>query len=236
MFKKLLFDIKNIDYIAIFFVVSIITIVISTVQSIKRKNAIYLIVNIIIILSNFAINTIQIGVIYRTNTSWSIVIAFMILYIIVYFRKKEIIKNLIIIFTTFIIIYNSRTLTFAFYNDIVKYEREKNIAYDIANTIIRTCENPYKPIVYIPYEMGNIQGNAINLDNGWSVIGWGITAFGEIGVETTKFINALGYDFTIATNQEWEDGYNEFIKVKDNYKEDFIIELEKYIIVKVVYE
>lgn len=236
VFKKLLFDIKNIDYIAIFFVVSIITIVISTVQSIKRKNAIYLIVNIIIILSNFAINTIQIGVIYRTNTSWSIVIAFMILYIIVYFRKKEIIKNLIIIFTTFIIIYNSRTLTFAFYNDIVKYEREKNIAYDIANTIIRTCENPYKPIVYIPYEMGNIQGNAINLDNGWSVIGWGITAFGEIGVETTKFINALGYDFTIATNQEWEDGYNEFIKVKDNYKEDFIIELEKYIIVKVVYE
>lgn len=234
--QKLQMDINQIYYIGLFFILSMITLIISAIQSIGKKIFSYIFINIIIILSNFIINFIQINVIYRTNTSWSLTIAFMVLYILIYFKEKEIIKNTIIIFISIILLYNSKTLTFAFYNDIIKYEREKNIAYDIANTIVRTCEDPYKPLVYIPCNIGTLQGNSINMDNGWPVIAWGFNAFGERGTEITKFINAHGYNFRIATNQEWEDGYNEFKKIEDNYKDNYIVELEDYIIVKIIYE
>ena len=126
--------------------------------------------------------------------------------------------------------------TSEFYNDYIRYEREKNIAFDIANTIIRTCDNPKKPIVYVLINNGDIQGNSINVDNGWSVINWGTNAFGEYGTETTKFINSFGYNLTTATNDEVEAGIEEYKKISEKHKKDFLIELDDCIIVKLVYE
>jgi len=232
----LIYDIKNVGYIGLFFIVSLVTLLISLIKSIKNKNYSYIILNVIIILTNFSMIFIQTRVLYRTNTSWPMLLAFGILYIILYFRKDNVIENIIITISSFIILFNSMQLTLAFYNDYLRYKREKNIAYDIANTIMRTCEDRKKPLIFIQYDGEGIQGNSINVDNGWSIINWGVSAFGEYGTETVKFINSLGYNFICATNEEYEEGYNEFIKFQDKYKKDFIIEMDKYIIVKVIYE
>lgn len=229
-------DIKNLDYIGLFFIISVITLIISAIQSVKEKNIIYIITSTCIFLANFAINVMQISIIYRIDISWSITIAFMVLYILISIKKYDTIKDIFIVFISIIILYNSKTLNLLFYNEHVRYEREKNIAYDIANTIIRTCDDLTKPLVYIPYNIGDVQGNSINTDNGWSVISWGMFSFGSRGAEITKFINSLGYNFEIATNEEWEEGKTEFEKIENNYEKDFIIELDKYIIVKVIYE
>lgn len=229
-------DIKSLYYILVFFIVGVIAILKSIRQSIKEKNIMYSILIILIFIVNFAINIIQIRVLYRTSASWSITIAFMTLYILISIKNNDYMRKVIILIISFIILCNSKTLTQLFYNEHVRFEREKNIAYDIANTILRTCENPNKPLIFVPYNIGEIQGNSINIDNGWSVIGWGIWAFGENGTETVKFINSLGYNFNYAEEDEYKEGYEEFLEIKDNHKKDFIIELDKYIIVKVIYE
>ena len=57
-----------------------------------------------------------------------------------------------------------------------------------------------------------------------------------IGAILSVSINSLGYNFNCATNEQYEEGYNEFVKIKDNYKKEFVIEMDKYIIVKVMHE
>ena len=192
-------EVSKLYYIAIFFVIAIISISTSIIQSIKNKNLNYIVLVLFAIIANFAINVIQIRVLYRTSTSWSITIAFMLLYLLIYYRKCEFVKNILIFTSIFTILYNTKTLTYFFYNENVRYERERQIAYDIANTIIRTCDKHNKPLVFVPYENVEVQVNSINYDNGWPVIGWGLWAFGEPGTETTKFINSLGYNFNCAT-------------------------------------
>lgn len=232
----LLRKMKSINYISMFFIISIISLIISIVKSIKEKNAKYIILNVFIILVNFSMMAIQLRILYRTCTSWAIAIAFMSLYILCYSSKKNYINTILISIFCMMVLYNSKTLTSEFYNDYIRYEREKNIAFDIANTIIRTCDNPKKPIVYVLINNGDIQGNSINVDNGWSVINWGTNAFGEYGTETTKFINSFGYNLTTATNDEVEAGIEEYKKISEKHKKDFLIELDDCIIVKLVYE
>lgn len=229
-------EVSNLCYIALFFITAIISVAISIVQSIKKKSLSYVILVSLAIMANFAINVIQIRVLYRTSTSWGIAIAFMLLYLLIYFRKLEFIRVILSLGIGFIILCNTRILTYLFYNEHIRYEREKNIAYDIANTIVRTCSDYNKPLIFVPYNEVNVQGNSINYDNGWPVIGWGLWAFGEPGMETIKFINSLGYNFNCATNEERQEGYKEFLKVEAEHKENFVIELDKYIIVKVVNE
>lgn len=229
-------DTGKLFYITVFFIAAIIAILISIIQSIKKKNIAYTCLITLMILANFVLNFIQIRVLYRTSISWPISIAFMVLYILICFRKNRITPNVLIVVIGFIILYNTKTLTYLFYNENVRYEREKYIAHDIANTIIKTCENPDKPLIFVAYNIGDLQGNSINLDNGWSTIGWGVWAFNEPGMETIKFINSLGYNLKCASSEEYKEGIKEFLEIKDEHKKDFVIELDKYIIIKVVNE
>ena len=89
-----------------------------------------------------------------------------------------------------------------FYNDYKKYQKEAFYAYSIATNIIEKCEDSTKPIVYYYDVKDGVHQNRVNQDNGWSLIDWSTWAFEEPGSEMTKFINSLGYNFTISTNEQ----------------------------------
>ena len=70
-----------------------------------------------------------------------------------------------------------------------------------------------------------------NYDNGYSVFLWGLNAFEKKGEEITKFINYFGYEFLIATQEQYEDATEQYNELTDEEKKNNIVELENYIIV-----
>ena len=123
-----------------------------------------------------------------------------------------------------------------FYNDYIRYQREEHYLYEIANDIIDKCENTAKPIVYQYNLHDGRHQNRINEDNGWSLINWSKKAFDSSGDEVTKFINALGYNFTLATEVEKTKFQEDYKNNKINYlANEKIYEMDEYILVIIDY-
>ena len=184
-----------------------------------------------IIGANFIINILQARILYRVDTSCCVAIAFFATFILINISEKTANKILCILFSA-IVLFQTKTMNQCFYNDYVRYKKEANYMYSIANEIIEKCEDTSKPIVYIFKEHNGIHQNRINEDNGWSIINWGKGAFNEPGTEVTKFMNSLGYNFTTSTNEQVE----ELMESKDLLQEnERIQETEKYIVVKIDY-
>lgn len=229
--NKFIVDIKNTSYIRNFFLLGLITLGITIYKAIKEKKYSLIFYIIVIIGSNFFICLIQDRVLYRVNTSWSIAIAFFAFYILASTNKEKVNKLLCFIFTAIIII-QSKTINQCFYNDYVRYTREADYINSIAIRIIEECEDTTKPIVYLYEPHEGIHQKRINSDNGWSVIDWGTWAFDEPGSEITKFMNSLGYNFTISTNEQTTEVFKNIEKLeKEDNKIKKIQETEKYIVV-----
>ena len=189
----------------------------------------------VIVISNFLINILQIRVLYRIDTSLSLSIAFLTLYILS-FVKEEGLNRILAVLFCIIIFFQTKSMNQAFYNDYVRYQKEASYGYYLANQIISECEDTKKPLVWIYKEHDGTHQNRMNEDNGWSLISWSSWAFNAPGTEMTKFINSLGYNFTTATAEqikEAKSNINNFsLEVNNNKK---IYETDKYIIVIVDY-
>ena len=186
---------------------------------------------IAIIFSNFIINLLQIKILYRVDTSWCIAIAFLTALLLTTIKDKKLNKILCVLFFI-IVLFQTKQMNQYFYNDYIRYKKEENYAYSIANEIINKCNDTTKPVVYL-YKTGNgTHQNQINQDNGWSLINWSSWAFNEPGVEFTKFINSLGYNFTVANVSQVEEVKSKVEKSEIRLIEDKnIYETDKYIIV-----
>ena len=218
-----------------FIVVSIIAIIVNIVIALKKDKISNIYIMLIIIFSNFILFIIQGQLLCREYMSWSVTVAFLTTFIYITLSNKEHLKLFINIVVTIFILQQTRQLNQYFYNDYVRYNQEKALSYEIANEILEKCDNAQKPLVYImKMHEGSMKKVYANTDNGTLVYTWGYTAFGEKGTEITKFINSLGYNFTIATDEEYKDAIDE-VKKEDNLSEERIIEKEKYIIVKLDY-
>ena len=227
---KICNDFINLSFVRDFVILAIIAFIIVIIKAISEKKYMLIFCMIGIVFSNFIINILQIKILYRVDTSWSIAIAFFTTLLLITINDKKLNDILSLLFCI-IILFQTKQMNQYFYNDYMRYKKEANYAYNIANEIITTCEDTTKPIVYIYQIHKGVHQNQINQDNGWSLINWSSWAFNEPGSELTKFINSLGYKFTVATNeqiQEVKNGIeNSEIKMGDNK----IYETDKYIIV-----
>lgn len=228
---KIANDFINTNYIRNFFILGIFALIFAICKAIKEKKYSLIFFMLGIIGANFIINILQARILYRVDTSCCVAIAFFATFILINISEKTANKILCILFSA-IVLFQTKTMNQCFYNDYVRYKKEANYMYSIANEIIEKCEDTSKPIVYIFKEHNGIHQNRINEDNGWSIINWGKGAFNEPGTEVTKFMNSLGYNFTTSTNEQVE----ELMESKDLLQEnERIQETEKYIVVKIDY-
>ena len=83
-------------------------------------------------------------------------------------------------------------------------------------------------IMGTPYKgMGNYGAQS----NSLSVLWWGKKAFNDNGREFIKFLNSLGYDFKVPTDEEYEKGKIEAEKMGNYPKDGSIKELEDCIVI-----
>lgn len=231
-FLLLLFNnIQNTPYVRNFFILFIITFILSIINSFKNKNIYLVPILLVILVSCFIINILQAYLILRINTCWIIAIAFFTTYLLSNINKETL--NLIISAILIIMIfYHTRTMNQLFYNDYTRYEKEANYAYSIAYEIIKTCTDTSKPIVYHYTELNGIHQSQINEVNGKSVFNWGAYGFEIPGMEITKFINSLGFNFNIGNKELFDkvqtDIKNNNIIIEKNKQ---IYETDNYILV-----
>lgn len=232
---KIVEDFKNLQYIRNFVILAFISLAITIIKGVKEKRFILIPIMLVIILSNFIINLLQIRVLYRIDTSWSFSIAFFSILIIMNIDDKTI-NNMVSIIFCIIVLFQTKQMNQAFYNDYVRYQKDANYGYYLANRIIDKCSDTSKPLVYLYQKHDGIHQNRINIDNGWSIFDWGVGAFGEPGAEITKFINSLGYNFKTATNEQTDEAINDLYSSRfEINSNDKIYETDKYIIVVINY-
>lgn len=211
---------------------------VSAVIAVKKNKLLYLFIYIGIIIANILINILQLKFLLRINTSWSVTIAFIILYLLVIARKNRYIYYFMIGLSLIILMYQTQKINNNFYKEYVEYEKEKSIAFDIAKKINENVKDKTKPIFYL-YEdyikNYNFKLEELEVGQGETIIYWSSYAFSEPGVEMTKFINSLGYNFNERQIkiEEYKESLKEYYALDDKTKEQEIVETDKYIYVKI---
>lgn len=223
---------RNTKYfsVLVFNITSGIGLAISILQSDKKKNWIILVIFIAMFLSNFAISMLQLdSVLYRTCTSWGLFVAVIVLMVYKYLSEYKITKILACVVISILVLQQSKTLNQLFYNDYKRYQKDLSIA----NELIYDLEKDYdisKPLVIMgtPYKgMGGYGAQS----NSLSVLWWGKKAFNDNGREFIKFLNSLGYDFNVPTDEEYEKGKAESKNMSNYPKDGSIKELDDCIVI-----
>lgn len=218
--------------VAIFVVVSAITIIIEIIKGIKKKQIFKILIILCIILTNFILIFTQAKIMFRTQFSWILTIAFEVYIIYKTLNNIKYTKYIVNIVVILMILMQSRELSQLFYNDYKRYEKDKVVANEIAIDLERETNYKEKYIVYYADDKERKTIFSIGQDNGTSIISWGVVAFDELATETTDFINSLGYEFLYPTrNMSLEELKEVYENLDDKTKEKNVIELEDYIIV-----
>ena len=217
----------------IFVIVSILAISATLVKGIKEKQISKILIVIAMILTNFILIFMQANIFFRMQFSWVLTIAFEVylIYDAVCKSKIKWSKYIVSAMIILLIIVQSRQLNQLFYNDYKRYEHEKVLANEIAIDLVR--ETNYKE-KYIVYYANDIYRNTIfKLDeDDRSIIAWGAYAFDELAIETTDFINSLGYNFLYPNSEmDLKQLKQVYEGLPDEMKNENIIELDEYIIV-----
>lgn len=223
---------RNTKYfpVLIFDTFSGIGLAISILQSDKKKNWMILIIFIAMFLSNFAISMLQLdSVLYRTCTSWGLFVAVIVMVAYRFLSEYKITQILAIIVISILVLQQTKTLNQLFYNDYMRYQKDLHIAYELIYDLEKDYDTS-KPLVIMgtPYKG---RGDYGAQSNSLSVLWWGKKAFNDNGREFIKFLNSLGYDFKVPTDEEYEKGKIEAEKMGNYPKAGSIKELEDCIVI-----
>ena len=224
--------IKNIKYypVLIFDIVSVIGLAIGILQSDKKKNWMILVIFIAMFLSNFGISILQLdSVMYRTCASWGLFTAAIVMVAYRFLSEYKITQILAIIVISILVLQQTKTLNQLFYNDYMRYQKDLHIAYELIYDLEKDYDTS-KPLVIMgtPYKgIGKYGAQS----NSLSVLWWGKKAFNDNGREFIKFLNSLGYDFKVPTDEEYEKGKIEAEKMGNYPKDGSIKELEDCIVI-----
>ena len=191
---------------------------------IKKKNVIRFLSVMMIIISNLLLIILQGLVLYRTELSFVITIAFAWLYLFQMAFVTKYFRNIFIILTILFTLFQTQVISKMFYTEYKKFEQEKNIATNIGFDVMKNFDYKNKPLLYTGVDNES--------DNGF-VLKFGIYAFNEVGVETTKFINNFGFNFKYVepTKSKIKEALNELDTLTEEQKENNIVETDKFIII-----
>lgn len=230
--------VKILRYIKKYIYLIFLGLAVSTVKAVKKDKLLYIYIYIGIIFANILINLVQLEFLLRINTSWAITIAFMIMYLLIVAERKKYTYVLAVILSLLVLLNQTQRLNNNFYNEYVEYEKIQIKAFNIAEEITRSVENYTKPIIYIYNDY--IKNYKLKIEEreigqGENLIYWSSYAFYEPGVEMTKFINSLGYNFNEKpiNIEEYKESIKKYYSLGDKIKEQEIIETDEYIYVKI---
>ena len=228
LYFKIIYDIKNYYPVKVFVTTSLIVLILEILKSCKTKKNGRLLAISFMIFSNLILIIMQVKILYRTQFSWILTTAFLILYLYKIVRNKKVLKYIVDVIIVLLIIYQTRNLNQIFYKDYKRFEKDKNIANEIIMDIVKETDYKDKPIAYIN-SLGSVEqsGN----DDIKSIMTWGFDAFHEKGIEITKFINNMGYDFLTISNEKYEEALKQYKLLDAETKNKCVIELNDYIIV-----
>ena len=216
--------------VLVFDISVIIGFLIGIVQTYKKQNYMIMLLYVCMILSNFAISIIQLNrVMFRTCTSWGLFVAVIVIILYNYLKEKKMTRIISYVFITILILQQTKYLNQFFYNDYIRYQKDLHVAYELIDRL-EEGYNISKPLVITGMPEKSI-GEYGNQSNGLSILWWGKKAFEGTGSEYIKFLNSLGYDFKIPTEEQYKKGNEEAKNMNTYPKEGAIKELEECIVI-----
>lgn len=228
-----IFDaVKNVIYLPVLVldITAIIGFLIGIIQTYKKQNYMIILLYVCMVLSNFAISILQLNmVMYRTCTSWGLFVALIVMILYNYLKKNEITKIISSVFIVILILQQTKYLNQLFYNDYIRYQKDLHVAYELIDRL-EEGYNISKPLV-ITGKPDKGVGDFGTQSNGLSILWWGKKAFEGTGSEYIKFLNSLGYDFKMPTEEQYKKGNEEAKNMNTYPKEDSIKELEECIVI-----
>ena len=172
----------------------------AAIKSFVRKNYWLLLFAGLLILSIFSLSIVQgIASPYRVCQTFALFIAFVA--IVIYDQTPNKVKPLILLGVIYLITIQTYDLTKWFYNDSLRYQEDRVVMINVAETIKRDFDAT-KPVVF----MGKyIQSPLIrhNQTNGGSFINWGQGSFGGPGEQLLTFLDMNGEHLVRPTKDQY---------------------------------
>lgn len=152
---------------------------------IKEKNCTKLFLILGVILSSFILIALKGTIMYRVQFSWTIMVAFICMYIFLEVNKTKILKYIASLILIWIIIIQTNNLNDFFYNDYKRYELEKEVSHEIARDI-KNCKNYKNKTIFYMADGKNKNPFIDFIDNKNFTLQWGTAAFNELRSRNNK--------------------------------------------------
>jgi hypothetical protein len=169
------------------------------------------------------------GTFFRICFSWTITVGFTFLIINegVYGKKEKIFWAISI----YVILMQSKYMNTLFYNSYVEYQRTLTYANSIVSKLQEANADFSKPILFLQGEKSlGYTSIAENANGEVDYFEWGFGSFYGEEIEIINFFNEMGYNFKIV--DDVEEAKKVYESLDDETKEEDIIELDDFIVVK----
>jgi len=212
--------------IGILFLCAIITAII-------KKSGIPLYLLLLLIASVFSMSIIQ-GKFApeRICQSYAFIVAFTLLLLLILFQKYILAYKALIVTILFIILAQTHDLNFWFYNNYQRYQNDRRTIEQLAWELQRSY-NCNKPIAFIGSVNWNHKNNIMICGtNGYSIVTWGVGAFGENSTELLNIFKMHGITLQQASDSQMKFARNATQHMPAWPKAGSIREFSEIIVVK----
>jgi hypothetical protein len=216
-------------YVREFYALCIIGFVITLITSIKEKKLNFVCIYVLLIFSNFLLLLMMSGTFFRICFSWTITVGFTFLIINECVHGKK--EKIFWVLSIYVILMQSKYMNTLFYNSYVEYQRTLTYANSIVSKLQEANADFSKPILFLQGEKSlGYTSIAENANGEADYFEWGFGSFYGEEIEIINFFNEMGYNFKIVDNVE--EAKKVYENLDDEIKEEDIIELDDFIVVK----
>lgn len=212
----------------IFQVSVVVFMIFSIIMAFIKRNYWLLVFSLLLVASNFSLSLVQGAASpYRTCQTLAIFVAFVV--IVLYDNTPKKIRGLMLAGILYLFVIQSYDLSQWFYNDNLRNQEERNTIVNVANVITSKFDTT-KPVAFIGrYELSpNVKIGDIN---GYSVIDWGMIAYGD-NTELFNYFQMNGFYFVRPTARQLEIARANINNLQRWPKSGSVIEYDGIIVVR----
>gem|GEM_PF-1067071 len=208
----------------------ILSFVIALVLAIKRKKPIILLLMFGLFLATITLSIIKGHVTpYRTCSTFAVFVSFMLMLVWVLMKKKHWTRAVVGVLIVILILNQTRVLNGWFVNDYQRYEHDKEIALDIANTVEKDFDES-KPLVFYGDIARSPQVKKVAV-NGKPFIGWGVSGGVVPNEHILLFLEFHGHEFALPSIEQVDAGKALAKSMPEYPNKGYILETEGFVLV-----
>ena len=194
---------NNVEPVSMFIlqISSVLLLIFATIKSFIKKNYWLIAYALLLIVSLFALSLVQGAASpYRVCQSFALFVA--LVAVIIYDQTPTKVKPIVFVAILYLITMQTYDLTKWFYNDNLRYQEDRNVMLNVAQTI-RSDFDETKPVVFIGKytQKSNLMHNETN---GSSFINWGKESFGGPCEQILKFLELNGENLVRPTPEQFK--------------------------------